>query len=61
MNERENEQILSMVSRLSERLYSNDSSNIDDWNKLGRSYNVLGQFDQAIKAYQRANSIDKQI
>ena len=59
LNERENEQILSMVSRLSERLYSSDSSNIDDWNKLGRSYNVLGQFDQAIKAYQRANDIDE--
>ena len=57
--ERENEQILSMVSRLSERLYSNNSSNIDDWNKLGRSYIVIGQFEQAIKAYQRANDLDK--
>ena len=57
--ERENEQILSMVSRLSERLYSNNSSNIDDWNKLGRSYIVIGQFEQAINAYQRANDLDK--
>ena len=48
-----------MVSRLSERLYSNNSSNIDDWNKLGRSYIVIGQFEQAIKAYQRANDLDK--
>ena len=55
----ENERILSMVTRLAERLYRTDSQNIDEWNRLGRSYIVLGKLDKAQKAYEKANNLDK--
>ena len=47
-----------MVSRLSKRLYDTNSTNINEWNKLGRSYVVLGQFEESIKAYQKAYNLD---
>jgi cytochrome c-type biogenesis protein CcmH len=56
--DKENEKILSMVSRLSKRLYDTNSTNINEWNKLGRSYVVLGQFEESIKAYQKAYNLD---
>ncbi|MCH2678897.1 MAG: tetratricopeptide repeat protein, partial [Alphaproteobacteria bacterium] len=56
----ENDRILSMVTRLSERLYRTNSQNIDEWNRLGRSYIVLGQFEQAQKAYEKANNLNKE-
>ena len=56
----ENDIILSMVKRLSERLYRTNSQNIEEWNRLGRSYIVLGQFEQAQKAYEKANNLNKE-
>jgi len=56
----ENERILSMVSRLSERLYTTNSTNITEWNRLGRSYIVLGQFEKAMKAYEEAYALNSE-
>ncbi len=55
----ENKRIMEMVARLSERLYTSNSTNISEWNRLGRSYIVLGQFGEAAKAYEKAYVIDK--
>ena len=54
----ENERIMEMVARLSDRLYTSDSKNISEWNRLARSYIVLGQFELATKAYEKAYAID---
>ena len=55
----QNEKIMSMVARLSERLYGTNSTNIDEWIRLGRSYTVLGQFENASKAYEKAYSLNE--
>lgn len=55
----ENARIKEMVAGLSERLYTSNSSNIAEWNRLGRSYIVLGQFGEAVKAYEKAYALDE--
>lgn len=55
----ENARIKEMVAGLSERLYISNSSNIAEWNRLGRSYIVLGQFGEAAKAYEKAYALDE--
>ena len=55
----ENARIKEMVAGLSERLYTSNSSNIAEWNRLGRSYIVLGQFAEAAKAYEKAYALDE--
>ncbi len=55
----ENARIKEMVAGLSERLYTSNSSNIAEWNRLGRSYIVLGQFGEATKAYEKAYALDE--
>lgn len=44
------EQIEGMVANLAQKL-QNDPNNIDGWNMLARSYNALGRYDEASKAY----------
>jgi len=46
-------QIEAMVERLAARLRENPD-NADGWKMLGRSYAVLGRFDQAVDAYAKA-------
>ncbi len=48
-----------MTARLARRLGEKPPSadDIDDWLKLGRSYEVLGQAPLAIRAYQRADRL----
>jgi cytochrome c-type biogenesis protein CcmI len=50
--------IKSMVERLDKRLYDSDSRDVIQWQKLGRSYLVLGKIDDANKAYQKAYNLD---
>jgi cytochrome c-type biogenesis protein CcmI len=54
----QNQEIKSMVERLAERLYSTDSKDISEWQKLGRSYLVIEQFEEAAKAYRKAYDLD---
>ena len=50
--------IKSMVERLDKRLYDSDSQDVMQWQKLGRSYLVLGEIDKSNKAYQKAYDLD---
>jgi len=50
--------IKSMVERLAKRLYDSDSQDVIQWQKLGRSYLVLGKIEEANKAYQKAYDLD---
>ena len=52
------QEIKSMVERLAERLYTTDSKDISEWQKLGRSYLVIEQFEEAAKAYRKAYDLD---
>ena len=45
--------IRSMVDRLAARMEKNPSD-LDGWLKLGRSYKVLGEYDKAARAYEKA-------
>ncbi|HJV54301.1 MAG TPA: c-type cytochrome biogenesis protein CcmI [Noviherbaspirillum sp.] len=45
------QQIEGMVARLAERLKS-DPGNVEGWNMLARSYNALGRFAEASKAFE---------
>jgi cytochrome c-type biogenesis protein CcmH/NrfG len=47
-----------MVEKLDKRLYSSDSKDIIQWQKLGRSYLVLGKLDKASTAYKKAYDLD---
>jgi len=51
------QQIEGMVAKLAERLKSNPDD-AQGWTMLGRSYTVLGRFDQAIPAYARAAELE---
>jgi len=53
-----NEEVFNMVQGLEEKLYSSNSDNISDWQKLGRSFLVLGEIEKSIKAYTRAYLLD---
>lgn len=55
-----NDEVLNMVQRLEDRLYSSNSENISDWQKLGRSFLVLGEIKKSIKAYNRAFLLDEE-
>jgi cytochrome c-type biogenesis protein CcmH len=44
------EQIEGMITKLAQRL-QNEPDNAEGWNMLARSYNALGRYDQASKAY----------
>lgn len=55
----QDQEIKSMVERLAERLYSENSKDINEWQKLGRSYLVIGQLENATKAYKKAYNLDK--
>jgi len=55
-----NDEVLNMVQRLEDRLYSSNSENISDWQKLGRSFLVLGEIKKSIKAYNRALFLDEE-
>ena len=50
--------IKSMVEGLAKRLYDSDSQDVIQWQKLGRSYLVLGKIEEANKAYQKAYDLD---
>ena len=50
--------ILSMVESLAKRLNDSDSQDIIQWQKLGRSYLVLGKIVEANNAYQKAYDLD---
>ena len=52
------QEIKSMVERLDKRLYDSDSQDVMQWQKLGRSYLVLGEIDKSNKAYQKAYDLD---
>ena len=52
------QEIKSMVERLDKRLYDSDSQDVVQWQKLGRSYLVLGEIDKSNKAYQKAYDLD---
>jgi len=54
-----NDKILSMVKALEERLYATDSIDILEWQKLGRSFLVLGEINKSVQAYNRAYLLDK--
>jgi cytochrome c-type biogenesis protein CcmH len=45
--------IRSMVDRLAARMEKNPAD-LEGWLKLGRSYNVLGEYDKAARAYEKA-------
>ena len=45
--------IRSMVDRLAAWVEKNPD-NLEGWLKLGRSYRVLGEYDQAVRAYEKA-------
>jgi cytochrome c-type biogenesis protein CcmH len=45
--------IQSMVDRLAIRM-ENNPKNLEGWLKLGRSYVVLGEYDKAVRAYEKA-------
>ena len=45
--------IMGMVGRLAKRLQSEDGS-AEEWAKLGRSYGVLGRYEEALAAYDKA-------
>jgi cytochrome c-type biogenesis protein CcmH len=45
--------IRSMVDRLAARMEKNPRD-LEGWLKLGRSYRVLGEYDQAVRAYEKA-------
>jgi cytochrome c-type biogenesis protein CcmH len=45
--------IMGMVGRLAARLQSEDGS-AEEWAKLGRSYGVLGRYEEALAAYDKA-------
>lgn len=47
------EQIREMAGRLAARM-EKEPENVEGWIMLGRTYNVLGQFDDAAKAYANA-------
>jgi len=53
------DKILSMVKALEERLYKTDSIDIFEWQKLGRSFLVLGEINKSVQAYNRAYLLDK--
>lgn len=48
-----------MVARLAERLQTQGGS-IEEWAQLGKSYGVLGRWDEAVRAYDQALRIDPQ-
>lgn len=48
--------IRSMVERLAERL-ENEPEDLDGWLRLGNAYKVLGERDEAISAYERAQTL----
>jgi len=50
--------ILSMVESLAKRLNDSDSQDIIQWQKLGRSYLVLGKIVEANNAYLKAYNLD---
>ena len=50
--------IRAMVERLAKRLNDSDSQDIIQWQKLGRSYLVLGKIVEANNAYQKAYDLD---
>jgi len=54
----QDQEIKLMVERLAERLYSTNSKDISEWQKLGRSYLVMGQLEEASKAYKKAYDLD---
>ena len=54
----QDQEIKSMVERLAERLYTTDSKDISEWQKLGRSYLVIEQFEEASTAYRKAYDLD---
>jgi len=45
--------IQSMVDRLAAKMEKNPG-NLEGWLKLGRSYRVLGEYDKAVRAYEKA-------
>jgi cytochrome c-type biogenesis protein CcmH len=45
--------IRSMVDRLAAKMEKNPGD-LEGWLKLGRSYRVLGEYDQAVRAYEKA-------
>ena len=55
-----NEEIIQMVNRLEKRLYEEDSEEILDWQKLGKSFLVLGEIRKSIDAYRRAYLLDEE-
>lgn len=50
------EQINAMVARLAERMQANPDD-LQGWLMLGRSYKALGRYDDAVKAFARAESL----
>lgn len=48
--------IVSMVARLANRL-EEEPNDLDGWMRLGNAYSVLGQTDDAITAYERAEEL----
>lgn len=49
-------QIETMVAKLAQKL-EQDPSNIQGWVMLGRSFSVLGRYDEAVTAYEKAISV----
>jgi cytochrome c-type biogenesis protein CcmH len=47
------EEFLGMIQKLADRL-KEQPDNVEGWVMLGRSYTVVGQFPDALKAYERA-------
>ena len=45
-----------MVDRLAARM-KKDPSDLEGWMKLGRSYKVLGEYDKAALAYEKAMAL----
>lgn len=50
------QQFETMIARLAAKLRDNPD-NVDGWRLLGRSYSVLGRFDEAADAYARAATL----
>lgn len=46
-----------MVASLAERLQT-EPDDVDGWKMLGRSYAVMGRFDDAVNAYERAAALE---